>query len=512
MAENKSDKATSHVRFSADLDGPSSSATRSELSERSEQAHRAPQSGRAASRTRDRGYSLRRTLFTQGIQKNNEEHGSVIELEPSPSSSSSRQQNVESNKGSKGPTVINVVEQVRTNSSSESEAGAAKFAADRRFSASQTQKPRVWRQIQMKIEGLQALFNRSMGPVQLPKTVDGRHVQVNVRDGHGLIDERTSKPYITNRIRSCKYTLWNFLPKQLVAQFGKLANFYFLVIAILQMIPGLSTTGTYTTIVPLLIFVSISMAKEGYEDICRNRLDKEDNESLTSVLNGSALEAESKPTEAMKSDSTCWSKKKWQDLKVGDVVLLERDEAVPADIVLIQAAGAEGAAHIETKSLDGETNLKSKKPPEAVAKRCFDESSIARLEADFVVEDPNLDLYKFDGRVSLAGETMPLTSNEVVYRGSIIRNTPYAIGVVVYSGEECKIRMNANKNPRVKAPTLQAKVNRVVIIVACLVFFIAAILTIGYAIWQPRVEERSWYLINADVPMGHVFTSFVIML
>ncbi len=58
-----------------------------------------------------------------------------------------------------------------------------------------------------------------------------------------------------------------FVPRQLVAQFSKVANFYFLTISILQMIPGLSTTGRFTTIVPLLFFVTVSMAKEGYDDL-----------------------------------------------------------------------------------------------------------------------------------------------------------------------------------------------------------------------------------------------------
>ena len=254
------------------------------------------------------------------------------------------------------------------------------------------------------------------------------------------------------------------------------------------------------------------MAKEGYEDICRNRLDKEDNEHSTFVLNDRASTAEYSETDSMRSDSQCWSKKKWENLKVGDVILLERDDPVPADIVLLSASGDQCTAYIETKSLDGETNLKNKRPLEVILKRCRSANAITQLEADFVVEDPNLDLYKFDGRLSIAGETLPLTSGEVVYRGSIIRNTTFTAGLVVYSGEECKIRQNANRNPRVKAPTLQAKVNRVVIMVACLVFFIAAILSIGYVIWKRTTENESFYLIDADVPFGQIFVAFVIML
>lgn len=82
----------------------------------------------------------------------------------------------------------------------------------------------------------------------LPPSADGRHVPLNPGQARrkSLTDERTGKPYISNFIRSSRYTLWSFLPKQLVFQFSKLANAYFLTIGILQMIPGLSTTGTYT--------------------------------------------------------------------------------------------------------------------------------------------------------------------------------------------------------------------------------------------------------------------------
>lgn len=82
----------------------------------------------------------------------------------------------------------------------------------------------------------------------LPPSADGRHVPLNPGQARSksLTDERTGKPYISNFIRSSRYTLWSFLPKQLFFQFSKLANAYFLTIGILQMIPGLSTTGTYT--------------------------------------------------------------------------------------------------------------------------------------------------------------------------------------------------------------------------------------------------------------------------
>ena len=79
---------------------------------------------------------------------------------------------------------------------------------------------------------------------EIPPTKDGRHIDLDASRKATLLDERTGKVYITNYIRSSRYTAWNFVPRQLFAQFSKLANFYFLCVSILQMIPGLSTTGS----------------------------------------------------------------------------------------------------------------------------------------------------------------------------------------------------------------------------------------------------------------------------
>lgn len=377
----------------------------------------------------------------------------------------------------------------------------------------------------------------------IPPSKDGRHIPLKpgLARRKPLKDERTGNAYVSNVIRSSRYTLWNFLPKQLFFQFSKLANFYFLVIGILQMIPGLSTTGTYTTIGPLMAFVALSMAKEGYDDYRRYRLDKLENRSLASVLDpeGRArkkeilgmergvsrrffknekssvastdtqlTELESAPTGA--GDPGPWSRIEWQDIRVGDIIQLQRDENVPADIVLLHATGPNGIAYIETMALDGETNLKTKQACPLLAKHCATVEGMEACEAEVVSEDPNIDLYNFEGRVTVNGETMPLTLNEVVYRGSTLRNTAQAIGLVINSGEECKIRMNANKNVRAKAPKLQQAVNRIVIL---LVFFVIALsvgCTIGYIIWRDDYESRAWYLHRGTVSLGQIFIAFVI--
>ncbi|MCJ1355934.1 MAG: hypothetical protein MMC33_005927 [Icmadophila ericetorum] len=354
-----------------------------------------------------------------------------------------------------------------------------------------------------------SIRNRWMGVYDLPPS-NGRHIDLDPRVRKPLIDARSAGPYINNNIHSNKYTLWTFLPKQLLAQFSKLANFYFLCISILQLIPGLSTTGSYTTIVPLIFFVSISMAKEGYDDLRRHRLDKAENTSSTLVLENENDSTVVLQETQLAPDTTQWVPKKWEQLRVGDVIKLKEDEAVPADIILLQVDGKSKLAFVETIALDGETDLKSKSPPPGLLTHYDALARVPDHQTYLTIEDPNLDLYNFHGTVTIRGHTTPLTNNEVLYRGSIIRNTPGIIAVVIYSGEECKIRMNAMKNPRTKAPAMQAIVNKVVIIIVVLVLFLAIVNTTVYYIWRPT-EERWSYLIDPYISFFPLFISFIIL-
>ncbi len=258
------------------------------------------------------------------------------------------------------------------------------------------------------------------------------------------------------------------------------------------------------------------MAKEGYDDLRRYRLDKSENNSEISMLRACGPTSATPKGEDDKSspptaESGHWTKAKWDEIQVGDVIKLERNEAVPADLVILHSDGPNGVAYIETMALDGETNLKSKQASPALAEMCSTMDKLARCDARIVVEDPNLDLYSFEGKITVAGETRPLTNSEIVYRGSVLRNTQQAIGMVIYTGEECKIRMNATKNPRIKAPTLQKTVNEVVIVTVIFVLILAIFNTIAYQIWSERTEEEAWYLTNARVAFFPILASFIIM-
>lgn len=478
------------------------------------------------SRSRNRGYSLRRSIFNKTINSTEKDDLALAELgevkEASSDVTLAQAPAAETLTAADEKHALSVAPTATLDSTHKDDASPyvssdpSEKGFKEQFSVSVAQEK--WLQKKATTAVAVARFQAVMTSIQkfilriqdIPPTKDGRHIDLNPSMVGSMIDERTQKPYIGNFIRSSRYSLWSFFPRQFFAQFTKVANFYFLIVAILQMIPGLSTTGTYTTIVPLLIFVGISMGKEGFDDWRRYRLDKEENNRDTWVLrpgHGTIQDGAS-----MISNAQDWERIKCEEIRVGDVIKLVRDQPIPADIALLHASGPNGVAYIETMALDGETNLKNKQPCQPVSKVCSTVEDINSNSLHFVLEDPNLDLYKFDGHVTVNGqEKLPLTNNEIVYRGSILRNTDRALGMVIYTGEECKIRMNANKNPRIKRPALQDKVNRVVMLIVVLVVILAVVCTVAYKFWSQDVEQHSWYLDNASVSYGPIFTSFLIM-
>ncbi|CAG8731046.1 2333_t:CDS:2, partial [Acaulospora morrowiae] len=322
-----------------------------------------------------------------------------------------------------------------------------------------------------------------------------------------LIDARTNSPYVKNSITTSRYTFWNFLPKQIWYQFSKIANFYFLFVAALQAIPGFSPTGQFTTIIPLSIFISIAIAHEGFDDFRRHRQDQVENNKECSVLR---VYRSSDRNGASKRFGV-WNKIKWKQLEVGDLVLVKAQEWVPADLLLLHSKGENGACFIETAALDGETNLKQRQAlKETNSLENMD--ALANFEATVTTENPNQDLYNFDGSIKLPnGKTLGLSNDQILLRGTILRNTPEVYGLVVFTGEETKLRMNASKNIRTKAPTIQHLMNRVVMIIFTFVISLSVICTILAALWNRYAESKAWYLLGAEGTLHTKLFTFIIL-
>jgi len=86
--------------------------------------------------------------------------------------------------------------------------------------------------------------------------------------------EHHDERFLTNEIRTAKYTTLNFIPFNLLHQVSKGPNIYYLIICVLQMIDPISITGGSPTNVPPLVFlILVSMIKDCFEDSRRRKSD-----------------------------------------------------------------------------------------------------------------------------------------------------------------------------------------------------------------------------------------------
>lgn len=149
---------------------------------------------------------------------------------------------------------------------------------------------------------------------------------------------------------------------------------------------------------------------------------------------------------------------------MGDVVRLESDEFIPADMVVLSTSEPEGLCYIETSNLDGyvsfnifcarrlhvpdsETNLKIKQASPHTSS-LTSPPLVNTLHGSLRSEQPNNSLYTYEGTLDLttAGgipKQVPLGPDQVLLRGAQLRNTPWVYGLTVFTGHETKLMRNA---------------------------------------------------------------------
>uniref|UniRef100_A0A3B3DG35 Phospholipid-transporting ATPase n=1 Tax=Oryzias melastigma TaxID=30732 RepID=A0A3B3DG35_ORYME len=307
--------------------------------------------------------------------------------------------------------------------------------------------------------------------VDPPHQSDTRTVYVANRfpqNGH-YIPQR----FADNRIISSKYTVWNFVPKNLFEQFRRIANFYFLIIFLVQLMID-TPTSPITSGLPLFFVITVTAIKQGYEDWLRHKADNE--------VNGA-------PVFVVRSGSLVQTKSK--NIRVGDIVRVAKDETFPVDLVLLSSDRADGTCHITTASLDGETNLKTHfSVPETSV--CQSVSQLEALQAVVECQQPDADLYRFVGRITVIqhGEEIvrPLGPENLLLRGARLKNTKEIFGVAVYTGMESKMALNYKCKSQ-KRSAVEKSMNTFLIIYLVILLFEAILSTILKYAWQ---AEEKW--------------------
>ncbi|KCV72235.1 hypothetical protein H696_01636 [Fonticula alba] len=338
-----------------------------------------------------------------------------------------------------------------------------------------------------------------------------------------------ARSLLSNTVRTARYTWYDFLPRQLLAQFSKMANFYFLLIGLLQQIPGISPTGRLTTILPLFLFVGFAILRELYDDFRRHQADKEENNRLVDVF----LEG-------------AWQQTRWKDVRVGHALRVTRGQPLPADCILLASSAPDGKAYVETSNLDGETNLKERRALEITQAALIPspdgggygslETGLQRLSGHVRCPAPTRQLDVFEATISLspvagggldaglpgqelstaetamlpAFESFGLNPEQLLLRGTVVQGVDWLVCLVVYTGEQTRVRLNATQAPT-KAASFDRAGSRLVILTFVFLCLMVVLFAVSGFTWQQRFQVGSWFLPGAGVTVLEFLTIYLIL-
>ncbi|XP_061437927.1 phospholipid-transporting ATPase IH-like [Lethenteron reissneri] len=318
--------------------------------------------------------------------------------------------------------------------------------------------------------------------------------QVDLRSIH-VGDGFPPGPYVQhsyrdNTITSSKYTLWNFIPKNLFEQFRRIANLYFLMVFLIQLLVD-TPTSPVTSGVPLLFVITVTAIKQGYEDWLRHRADGEANHAdVYTVKSGHLVRTRCK------------------HVRVGDIVYVRSEESFPCDLVLLASNWSDGRALVTTASLDGETDLKTYFAP-ARSPRVRSPQDFSGFSAAVECRQPQPDLYRFEGHITIHNTeeselSVPdaLGPENLLLRGTRLKNTDFIYGAAVYTGMETKMALNYRSKSQ-KRSVVEVSMNSFLLVYLCLLLCEALLGVVLKSVWQMdarRGGAGAWY--NEAPPLG----------
>lgn len=299
------------------------------------------------------------------------------------------------------------------------------------------------------------------------KEINDEDARLIYIDDPGKTNERFE--FAGNSIRTGKYSIITFLPRNLFEQFHRVAYVYFLVIAILNQLPQLAVFGRGVSILPLAFVLLVTAVKDAYEDFRRHRSDKIENNRLAWVFVNDSFQ-----------------QKKWKDIQVGEIVKISANDSLPCDMVLLSTSDSTGVAYVQTINLDGESNLKTRYAKQETQMKNPEKDKISGL---IKCEKPNRNIYGFQANMEIDGKRASLGPSNIVLRGCELKNTSWAIGVAVYAGRETKAMLNSSGAPS-KRSRLETRMNREIIILSFFLVALCTIVSVCAGVWLRRHKDE----------------------
>ncbi|KAF9335673.1 hypothetical protein BG006_010927 [Podila minutissima] len=444
---------------------------------------------------------------------------------------------------------------------------------------------------------------------------------------------------VSNKVVTTQYSILTFIPKNLYHQFRRVANFFFLVIVILQCIEPFQSIEPAVGALPIMIIVGLTAARDGFEDWKRHEVDQTVNHRETLALHNwrnitmehklahhhhrrhrakyaqymplgaehsskrlwvaqyavawahwgkvgmkSALKTcrkgyskicrtirfRRRSTQSIHVDNTetnetkepestppvigfkyrylqqttdtvnnnqlpegelyqlteplpdgdisqpYWRPRLWQDVYEGDLVLLRRNDFIPADLLILSSSEQEPICYVETMNLDGETNLKIRQCVPGLSDLCTPEEWTQKR---FWVESegPTNNLLKYHGAVVFPAhqdqeptvqggdqkkppaevKRVGIDLNHLLLRGCVLRNTEWVIGLVIFTGSDTKLQMNLGNVPS-KRSNIERKMNRQIAINLIVMAVICAFIAFMSRAWESHFQQVGAPFITND--------------
>mmetsp|Transcript_42776 Transcript_42776/g.49579 ORF Transcript_42776/g.49579 Transcript_42776/m.49579 type:complete len:2326 (+) Transcript_42776:18-6995(+) len=310
-----------------------------------------------------------------------------------------------------------------------------------------------------------------------------------------------------NRISINRYNLITFLPIVLLRNLLRYGNLFYLGVLLIMLIqPDLSPYYRWIVVFPLGLYIILNALKELFLDYIRQ---KEYN-----CVNLLPTRKGAKTKGGMLEENIYW-----KDLEIGSIVLLKRDEICPADIVVLDTnlvKNRENVCYVDTQIVDGRISYDKKKAANLtrVEKKLpgseFNFSEYRkRLNGKLEYSAPSRSLKSFDGYLKLKKDPKPeqLNIENLIMRGSILRNTEWIVGLVVYAGKHTKYMLNSNYNTS-KFSYFEGHIRRYIL---CTIFFVLILSAVSVIVYRARSTDLEEILQLVSVENGLKFFSYIIL-